>query len=1133
MRLRAVICVILLAVIPGAFAQTQTATLRGVVTDRSGAVVPGASVVLTNVDQNRPWTVLTNDVGEYVFLQIPPGRYSLAVTQTGFKKYDRTGLELLVATASELNVALDLGEVSESVQVTAQAPLLESVSSTLGEVVNSRTTEALPLNGRNVLQLVALTPGINTTRSYRTAATASGSISAVGFSANGGRNVANEVILDGSSQVVMGYNQPAYVPSPDAVQEFKVQTNALSAEYGRTGGAVVNLVHRSGTKDFHGVLYEFLRNDAFDANGFFNNRNGREKAPFRYNQFGFTVGGPLTRSRETTFFFINYEGIRQVQPGETTLTVPTARMRDGDFGETATIYDPATIDASGRRQPFANNRIPSTRFNPVAVNLLSYYPLPNRPGVSNNFFTQAGSRTTSNDVTTRVDRRISERQNLFGRFSWNKLDTELANLYGNLGAPDEGFSGVRNRSATLDDSYIVSGWVFHGNYGYAYHTNPRDSHSQGFDLTSLGFPSDFKAAAQFPMFPRVEPAGFAALGGNPTWVIGNKFETHTWSGDASRLFGTHTIKFGGVYRLNRVSNFRPNAPAGFFTFDEGWTREVFNGQTGGNTIASMLLGLPSGGRIQQEPNLALQVVYGALYFQDDWRVSGRLTLNLGLRWDTDRPLTERFNRTSWFDFNAVLPIQVPALGPIRGGLVFAGRDGAPRGNKDPDNNNFAPRFGMAYKLSDRLVLRTGFGVFYNPTTGIGPGTGSVGALGFNAVTNITTSVDGNRTPFTTLSNPFPGGYNQPTNGAEGLLTFIGQTVNAQVRSDRVPYSMQWNLNLQYELPGEMLVDAAYAGNSGVRLLAQANLNQIADEQLLLGNALTETVANPFFGILPATTSLGQPTTTRGQLLRPYPHLTGLQHTWGSMAHSTYHGFQVKFRKRYGNGLQLLTAYTWSKLLDDFSSVAGFLGQQNPGYTNQNQRRLDKSLSALDVAHRIAVNYQYELPFGKGRRYLNRGGLWNLALGGWELNGITSAQSGLPISISSNANTTNSFGGAQRPDGTGKPTGTTGSVKERIDRYFDPAAFSNAARFAFGSVGRFLSDNRGPFLHVWDLSIAKAFPLWGEGRRVEFRAEFFNLGNQTNFFPPQDNGTIFGRPQFGTIIDAEPARIIQFALKLHY
>jgi len=582
-----------------------------------------------------------------------------------------------------------------------------------------------------------------------------------------------------------------------------------------------------------------------------------------------------------------------------------------------------------------------------------------------------------------------------------------------------------------------------------------------------------------------------------------------------------------------VSNFRPNAPAGIFTFDEGWSREIFNGRTGGHPIASMLLGLPAGGRIQQEPVLGLQVVYGALYVQDDWRVHGRLTLNLGLRWDTDRPLTERFNRTSWFDFDAVLPIQVPELGPIRGGLVFAGRNGAPRGNKDPDNNNFAPRFGVAYKLSDRLVVRSGFGVFYNPTTGIGPGTGSVGAFGFNATTNMTTSIDGGRTPFTTLSNPFPGGYNQPTNGSEGLLTFIGQSINAQVRSDRVPYSMQWNLNLQYELPGEVLFDLAYAGNAGVKLLANAQLNQLSDASLRRGDALTEAVTNPFFGIIPATTSLGQRTTTRGQLLRAYPHLTGLQQTWGSMAHSSYYGLQVKFRKRYRSGLQMLAAYTWSKLLDDFSSVADFLGQQNPGYTNNNRRRLDKSLSALDVAHRIAINYQYELPFGKGRPYLNRGGVWNLVLGGWGLNGITSAQSGLPISISSSANTTNSLGGTQHPDGTGISSRPPGSAKERIDRFFDTTAFSDAPRFTFGTLGRFLPDNRGPFLHVWDLSIAKAFPLRGDARRLEFRAELFNVWNRTIFFPPLDSATVFGRPQFGTNIDAEPARIIQLALKLHY
>ncbi|MDQ6707989.1 MAG: TonB-dependent receptor, partial [Acidobacteriota bacterium] len=858
-----------------AWAQTHTATVRGIVTDHSGAVIGGAAVHLKNLDQNRDALSTTNQNGEYVFVQAQPGAYSLSVEAPGFKIYQRHGLLLEVAQVAEIDVTMELGAVTESIEITAQAPLLESASSTLGEVVNSKTAEDLPLNGRNSLQLVALTPGINTTRSFRTANTSDGSIAAVAFSANGGRNVSNEIMLDGSPQVVMGYNQPAYVPTPDALQEFKVQTNNLSAEYGRTGGAVVNLVHRSGTKDFHGVLYEFLRNDALDANGFFNNKAGKEKAPFRYNQYGFTAGGPLTKSRNSTFFFVNWEGIREINPGDSTFTVPTLKMRQGDFTETGTtIYDPTTVNAAGVRQPFPGNVIPSNRFNPVATKILSYYPEPNLPGISNNFFSQQGTRRASANVSTKIDRRISDRQNLFGRFSWNNFDTNLANHFGNVASPNFGIDGGRNHSLTLDDTYLAGGWVLHGNFGYAYAANPRNSAVTDFDLTTLGLPAALKNAAQFQIFPRIDLAGQASLGGDPTFVIGNRFDTATWSADATRLIRAHTVKFGGTYRLNRVSNFRPNAPAGLYSFNESFTRDSINSNRGGHTVASMLLGLLSGGRMQYEPALADEVRYGGVYLQDDWRVNGRLTLNLGLRWDTDRPLTERFNRTSWFDFNAPLPIQVPGVGPLHGGLVFAGRDGHPRGNKNPDNNNFAPRIGIAYKLTDHLVLRSGFGVFYNPTTGIGPGTASTGALSFNAVTNITSSIDGGRTPFTTLSNPFPDGLNKPTNGNDGLLTFLGQNIDAQVRSDRVPYSMQWNFNTQYELPGEMLLDAAYAGNAGVRLQAQAQINQLPDRYLALGDDLNKPVVNPFFGFLPATSSLGQPTITRGQLLRPYPQFTG-------------------------------------------------------------------------------------------------------------------------------------------------------------------------------------------------------------------------------------------------------------------
>ena len=343
------ILVCLICLSPTAVAQTQFASVRGQVEDGSGAVVPNAALTLTNVDQNRSWSTTTNEAGAYVFQQIPPGNYKLQVEAQGFKRLTREGLTLQVAQIAEIGLKLELGSVTESIQVSAETPLLETASSTLGEVVNSRTSENLPLNGRNVLQLVALTPGINANTGFYNSGGGSGSINAVGFSANGGRNVSTAVMLDGSPQEVMGYNQPAYVPSPDALQEFKVQTNSMSAEYGRTGGAVINMVHRSGTSEFHGALYEFLRNNAFDANGFFNNLNGRQKAAFRYNQFGFTAGGPLTPSRQTTFFFVNYEGIRQRNPGEATFTVPTAAMRQGDFAQIVSpLYDPQSIKRRGR-----------------------------------------------------------------------------------------------------------------------------------------------------------------------------------------------------------------------------------------------------------------------------------------------------------------------------------------------------------------------------------------------------------------------------------------------------------------------------------------------------------------------------------------------------------------------------------------------------------------------------------------------------------------------------------------------------------------------------------------------------------------------------------------------------------------
>jgi hypothetical protein len=367
---------------------------------------------------------------------------------------------------------------------------------------------------------------------------------------------------------------------------------------------------------------------------------------------------------------------------------------------------------------------------------------------------------------------------------------------------------------------------------------------------------------------------------------------------------------------------------------------------------------------------------------------------------------------------------------------------------------------------------------------------------------------------------------QPTNGSQGLLSLLGQSVNAQFRNDRVPYTAQWNFDVQYQLGQDSLLDIAYAGNAGVKLLANADFDQLPDQYLSLGNALTQKVANPFFGIIPPSVSLGQPTTTYGQLLRPYPQFSDLIQEWGSLAHSSYNALQVKFHRRYRSGLQFLVAYTWSKMIDDFSSVAGFLGQQNPGYTDNNNRRLDRSLSTLDQAHRLVANYQYQLPFGRKRQFLNHG-VASAILGDWDVNGITTIQSGLPISITSSVNTTNSFTGIQRPNSTGISTRSAGDITQRINGYFNPAAFVNAPTFTFGNVGRMIADNRGPHCINTDLSIFRQIPVT-ESKRFELRGEFFNAFNHVKFMNPSN--TTFGIAGFGSITSDYPARVIQLAAK---
>lgn len=465
-------------------------------------------------------------------------------------------------------------------------------------------------------------------------------------------------------------------------------------------------------------------------------------------------------------------------------------------------------------------------------------------------------------------------------------------------------------------------------------------------------------------------------------------------------------------------------------------------------------------------------------------------------------------------------------------MVFAGKNGAPRGNKDPDNNNFGPRAGLAYSVNPHLVLRSGFGIMYVPVLDNGPTASNTGAIGFNAFTDYISSVDNNRHPFTTLSNPFPNGFNSPTGARDGLLTFIGQTINAQARSDRTPYVAQWHFNTQYEWHKDMLLDIGYAGSAGVKLPTQGQLNQLPDQYLALGTGLNRLVANPFFGIIPATNTLGAANIAAGQLLRPYPQLNKLIQTWGSFAHSSYHALEAKLRKRYRRGFQVLAAYTWSKMLDDSSgSFNG--GNQSPAFMDNNRRYLDKSYSVFDIPHRLVASFEYELPFGTGHAFLNNRGPVNTIAGGWRASGIATYAAGPPISITqSGPNQTGSFDGNARPNRTGISSTTLGSVEERIDNYLNLTAFSVAPAYTFGNAGRFIPENRGPGRQNWDAALAKSFPI-REKLRVDFRAEAFNLLNHANFIGPSPPSTGFGLPGFGTIVKTESARQMQLAVSLSF
>jgi hypothetical protein len=1148
---------------PQALSQTFTGGVSGTVKDPGGAIVPNATVLLTNLDTSEKRTLTTTEEGSFNFTIVPPGRYRVEVEQTGFKKFLQEPIEVRVQQFLNLDVNLEVGQASETVTVTGEVQLIDSTTSSLGHVVENRQITELPLNGRNTLAFVELTPGVRDQGGFGDNP-ATVNIQAWGnFSANGGLANSNEVLVDGAPVTTVLFHGVGYMPPVDATQEFKVQTNNFSAEFGRTGGAVVNLSIKSGTNDFHGSVYEFLRNDAFDANDFFLNRSGKEKPTLRYHQFGASLGGPLFfprfgegmpafyNGRNRTFFFANYEGFRQREGKAYLARVPTALERAGDFSQTPEIR--VVSDPLNRFAP--SNRIPSQFLSAAGLRVANaLWPLPNTTFVDgNNFATSAVQVSNENQFVTKIDHTINNVWKMFGTYGIQQFDLGGWDPLGNRTTPiDSGRAEkIRTQNAVISATALFSPRLV-GDFrvGMTRIAIARIPMSNGFDLTSLGFPASLEREAQVHSFPPIATSGFASLGNSTTSYQLRHNTTISTIGSLSFIREKHTIKVGGQFRALGWNEFSNNGGSPQFTFDGRFTN------TQGFGLPSLLLGYPSSGFITNSDYLSLMRKYVALYVQDDWKVNNKLTLNLGLEWSVDTPYTERYNKQSWFDPQALPPmasvipqISFPQLGggtvtrPVNGSLRFASEED--RHADDIFWKQFGPRVGFAYQLFDKTVARGGYGIYWLPSTAYWR---TAAPTYFRTRQNYVASLDNGRTPAPgiSLSNPFPNGvFPAPGNSPvwDRYVTSISQD-SVTVGDQHPGYMQNWNLNLQQDLGRGMAFDIAYAGSKGTGLPGYLNINQLGPEHLAnltperiayLNRSVRNPFRNPDGSLYVRTGPLSTENVSVAQLLRPFPQYDQVILGPQNIGNSSYHSMQLKFMKRFSASL-IGTTYTWSKTIDDtIGTVTAFAEEAGqPSVTDTYNLKSEKSLSAFDIPHRFTVSYTVELPWKDGSGVLGR------VVSGWEATGIYTLQSGTPIFLTT-PGTNNLFALAHRPNSLGRDASIEGRAQDRLSRWFDTSAFAAPAPYTFGNVSRTLPNVRTHHTNNLDAGFFKNNRFGTDGRyNVQLRFEAFNVMNRARFgYPARSCTDAAGEPgldcrgtqNFGVVSSqANKPRNIQMAIK---
>jgi Carboxypeptidase regulatory-like domain len=1140
-----VAAVALLAVAMPASAQTSYGSIVGTVKDASGGTIPEAAVSLTNIGTSEHRSASTDSNGNYQFVNLVPGNYKLEIEKSGFKHFTRDTIRVETQNVVRIDTSMEVGAVDQQVEVTAQTPLLQTENATEGQVVEGRIVTDMPLNGRNVFALIALAPGVIPQNGAL-----SGSLN---FQISGGMANQGVAWFDGAPFMNVKLNTSGFQPAQDLVLEFQVMSHNVGPEYGGTLNGVINLSSKSGTNEYHGTAYEYFRNKVLNASTFFSNKAGLPRPAYNQNQFGVNVGGPVIKNK--TFVFLLYEGNR-VRTGTTgTDTFPTIAERGGNLSAlSSVVYDPATTTCGGQglpscpagvtsgRTPFPGNIIPATRLDPTSLLLNKWWNIPNQPGLVNNFIINYTTGSDNNQQSARLDQNISDKQHLFVRYTGVNPWTKPVDIYGTNLQMTRSVS--QSDQGVIGDTYLLSpSTVLDLNISVLRDYSVRTSWEQGINLTTaIGWPAAVTAELLHPQTPETVVPGYSAGGSRFAGLFLQQIsDSQAINGGVTKTLGLHTLHFGAEIRREIAAYGQEGGNANVFNFTSAFTaaNPLSPGSTG-NAYASYLLGLGQSGNETNADTPYGEQHYGGAYINDTFRAGSRLTLNFGLRWEYTGYWTEKHDwNTVWLP-GAINPALQAAGLNYQGDVVLVN---SPRYQnrlgQQPHWRLFSPRVGVAWRPTEKTVVRSGFGVFYTPGYTVQNGNPYASPIN-NSATPWVPTLDGGFTPQAPFSNPFPGGLLPvPLRNPDYETLTLGELVVTDIPNDRTPYMMNWNVDVERQLGGGLVLQVAYVGNRGVHLYDAGGLvcngmgfDQIPNQYLSLGSQLLQQVPNPFYGMVKAG-PLALPTIPYGQLLLPYPQYTGVYSATTAGFDSVYHALQSRVQKRFSSGGTLLVSFEYAKNIGNADTMTGYSEYYQPGETqNFYNISADRSELTYNAPFRGVASYVMPLPVGKGQRLLSGAtGAVGKLVSGWGVSGITTFQSGFPIPLLAQPTSISTYfnGGPPRPNvvaGCNPVIG--GAAQAKLGEWFNTSCFTQPGTFAFGDAPRADSLTRTQGINNWDFSLTKDTRIT-ERFSLSYRAELYNLFNRVQFNPP---GNQLGSSLFGVVSgQLNSPRLVQMALRL--